>query len=211
MKGQTQDTPKASREARHSKNKNEEAKTLSGPPLPPQRELKAERGKKMAGKKSTTTQPGDFSTDQFERRLAEGRAALRRSEEARDDSRREGRDDSLRELRKKFDRITATILARIETKGTDTVHRDKPRKSAKNKYAQFWNKRFEGLHPSQMRKTEKYLDKAGLTIAERDCYYLRVGYSKTFAEIASRMGYKHHSTAWEHFEKARAKVQDRNS
>ncbi len=35
------------------------------------------------GKKSTTTQLGDFSNDRIERLLAEGRAALRRSEEAR--------------------------------------------------------------------------------------------------------------------------------
>ncbi len=163
----------------------------------------------MDGKKSTTTQTGDFFNDRIERRLAAGREALRRSKHVRELS--EARDGSLRELRKKFDRIAATILARIETKGTDAVHRDKPRKSAKNKYARFWNKRFDGLHPSQMRKTEKYLIKADLTIAERDCYNLRVGYSKTFAEIASRMGYRHHSTAQEHFEKARAKVELRNS
>jgi hypothetical protein len=40
----------------------------------------------MAGKESTTTQPGDSLNDQFERRLAAGRAALRRSEEARAES-----------------------------------------------------------------------------------------------------------------------------
>lgn len=106
---------------------------------------------------------------------------------------------------------SGAVEAQTLTDAVQERHRDKPRKSAKNKYARFWNKRFEGLHPSQMRKTEKYLDKAGLTIAERDCYYLRVGYSKTFAEIASRMGYKHHSTAQEHFEKANAKVDERNS
>lgn len=36
----------------------------------------------MAGKECTTTQPGDFSNDRFERSLAKARAALRRSKEA---------------------------------------------------------------------------------------------------------------------------------
>ncbi len=36
----------------------------------------------MAAKESTTTQPGDSLNDQFERRLAAGREALRRSKEA---------------------------------------------------------------------------------------------------------------------------------
>jgi hypothetical protein len=71
VEGQDKDRAKASRKARHSKNKNEEAQTLSGPPLPPQREPKTERQKKVAGKESTTTQPGDSPNDQFERALAE--------------------------------------------------------------------------------------------------------------------------------------------
>ncbi len=191
----------------------------------------------MDGKKATTPQPGDFSNDRFERRLAEGREAIRRSEAARaslrlppaeltEEQNRDGEfltqfDKDLeerriqsREFQAKLHKVAMGVLSRLETEATDAVkerHRDKPRKSVKNKYARFWNKRFEGLHPSQMRKTEKYLVKADLTIAERDCYNLKVGYSKTFAEIASRKGYKHHSTAQEHYRKAKAKVEERNS
>ena len=191
----------------------------------------------MDGKKATTPQPGDFSNDRFERGLAEGREAIRQAEAVRaslrlppaeltEEQNRDGEfltqfDKDLeerriqsREFRAKLHKVSMGVLSRLETEATDAVkerHRDKPRKSVKNKYAQFWKKGFEGLHPSQMQKTEKYLVKADLTIAERDCYYLRVGYSKKFAEIASRMGYTHHSTAQEHFEKAKLKINSRHS